>query len=159
VALYQGDLEQAAALLGTCLSAFEGQGERWYSALTRSDLGSLAMAQGDDRRAAALYAESLAAFRELGDMWGSAWVLEEFAEVAHAEGEAERAICLYGAAAALREVTGSPLSPADRAKRERVLAAIRTETDAVTFATAWEQGRVMTLEAAIAYALGDDATR
>ena len=159
VALYQGDLEQAAALLGPCLSAFEDLGERWYSALTRSDLGSLALAQGDDRRAAALYAESLAAFRELGDMWGSAWVLEELAEVAHAKGEAERAIRLYGAAASLREVTGSPLSSADRAKRERVLAAIRTETDAGTFATAWEQGRVMTLEDAIAYALKDDATR
>jgi predicted ATPase/transcriptional regulator with XRE-family HTH domain len=153
VALYQGDLEQAAALLGTCLSAFEDQGDRWYSALTRSDLGSLALAQGDDLRAAAHYAESLTAFRELGDMWGSAWVLEELAEVAHAQSEAERAIRLYGAAASLREVTGSPLSPADRAKRERVLAAIRAETDAGTFAKAWEQGRVMPLEEAIAYAL------
>jgi predicted ATPase len=159
VALYQGDLEQAAALLGKSLRAFEEQGDRWYSALTRSDLGSLALAQGDDRRAAALYAESLAAFREQGDMWGSAWVLEELAELAHAQGKARRAICLYGAAASLREVTDSPLWPADRAKREHVLAAIRAAIDDATFATAWEQGRVMTLEEAIAYALGDDVTR
>jgi predicted ATPase/transcriptional regulator with XRE-family HTH domain len=159
VALYQGDLEQAAALLGTCLSAFEEQGERWYSALTRSDLGSVALAQGDHRRAAALYAESLAAFREQGDMWGSALVLEAVAEVAHAEGAAERAICLYGAAASLRKVTGSPSWPADRAKRERVLAAIHAEIDDVAFATAWEQGLVMALEEAIAYALENDAAR
>jgi hypothetical protein len=61
-----------------------------------------------------------------------------------------------GAAEALRETIGLPLAPVDRAAYERNVAAVRAQFDAASFAAAWAEGRAMTLEQAIAYALSED---
>jgi hypothetical protein len=62
---------------------------------------------------------------------------------------------LLGAADALREVTGSPWAPLERRLHDPYLAAIRSGVDEADLGAAWEEGRAMTLEDAIAYALED----
>ena len=62
---------------------------------------------------------------------------------------------LLGAAEALREAMGSPLPPCDRPDRERSIASLRARLDEDAFSAAWAEGRGMTWEEAVAYALGE----
>ena len=62
---------------------------------------------------------------------------------------------MWGAAERLRGEIGAPLHDHERSRYEREVAAARAAaTDAAVFATAWEEGRAMTLEAAVELALG-----
>jgi len=68
-------------------------------------------------------------------------------------GQLERAARLFGAADKLLEGTPAVLTVEDRTMYEQSLAAARSMLDEEMFASAWAEGRAMTLEQAIAYAL------
>ncbi len=68
-------------------------------------------------------------------------------------GHPERAARLFGAANALLERSGAVLDEVDQAEHARDVAATRAQLDEATYAAAWAEGRAMTLEHAIAYAL------
>jgi len=53
----------------------------------------------------------------------------------------------------LREETGSPLSPDEREPHDRQVSSVREELGESEFAAAWEEGRTMTLDQSVAYAL------
>jgi hypothetical protein len=59
-----------------------------------------------------------------------------------------------GTAQALRERSGRPLSPGLVVRHDVAIAAVRQRLTTETFATEWDEGRAMSLEQAIAYALG-----
>ena len=56
-------------------------------------------------------------------------------------------------AAALREALGTPVQPVERRTFEPAVAAARASLGEEAFAAAWVEGRAMSLEQAIAYAL------
>lgn len=74
--------------------------------------------------------------------------------MAVAQGELERAARLAGVGEELCETSGIPLPAAARVGYGRVVDAVRTQLEAETVAAAWAEGRAMTTEQAIAYALG-----
>ncbi len=67
-----------------------------------------------------------------------------------------RAARLFGAAEVLREAMGERIGPANQGPYERALASIQARLDDAALASAWGEGRAMTLEQAIAYALAED---
>ena len=67
--------------------------------------------------------------------------------------DARRAALLFGAAATLRATLGAPLPPIDRPVYDRHLAAARTRLGEAGWAAAWAEGRNMSLDQALAYAL------
>jgi hypothetical protein len=73
--------------------------------------------------------------------------------VTEAQGQPERAAQLFGAAAALREAIGESLPPAEQARNDQAGAALRVALGDAVFAAAWEAGRTMPLEQAIAEAI------
>jgi hypothetical protein len=76
--------------------------------------------------------------------------------VAAREGRAERAARLFGVADALSEKTGAGVSwSVLRNLNERDLAVTREMLDSEAFEAAWAEGRAMTLEEAVAYALSE----
>jgi DNA-binding CsgD family transcriptional regulator len=91
--------------------------------------------------------------RDLGDLAGLAFVLERLAMVAATHEAPERALRLAGAGSTLRELLGKPLNPAARSSFDARLApawqALRPEVAAL----AWQQGRAMSAERAVALAL------
>jgi hypothetical protein len=125
--------------------------------LSLSHLGAGALDQGDYWTARALLRESLAICRELGGGLGIAQNLEWFAVVAAAQAQPERAARLLGAAEALREAKGALMQPADRARQERCIAAVRTALAEGEFVAAWAEGRAMSLPQAVQYALEESA--
>jgi hypothetical protein len=112
-------------------------------------------AQGDDERAWALLREGLTLLTKERNRHYLAENLEITAGLAAGKGQPERATRLLGAADALRESIGAPRPPGTRANYERAVAAAGAQLDKATFATAWEAGRMMTLEHAIAFALDE----
>ncbi|MGH7428914.1 MAG: tetratricopeptide repeat protein, partial [Candidatus Methylomirabilaceae bacterium] len=132
-------------------------GDRRGLAYTLGNLAQNAHERGDDVSARALLEEALTIQREVGDKRGIAYSLERFASLAGANGRHERAARLFGAAEALRERIGAPLSPADRVEYDHGVSAVRAALTGAVLEAAWAQGRAMTQEQAVEFALAPDA--
>ena len=120
-------------------------------------LHSLALAvifAQDESRARALLGEGLSVVQSFGNKRQLAGYLEGFGALATVEEQPARAARLFGAAKALRDGIGVPQSPAEGDFLERYVAATHTDIDEAAWEAAWREGQAMTLEQAIAYALG-----
>src|SRR5882724_13098489 len=124
--------------------------------MSLNNMGEVAQEQEDYRRAAALYAESLSIRRELGDRLFIVSSLHNLAEVACSRKNYERGARLFGAAEALRELVGVPLPNAKRADFDRYIEEARDTLGRADLKAAWTEGRVMSLDQAIEYALTQD---
>jgi DNA-binding NarL/FixJ family response regulator len=82
--------------------------------------------------------------------------LEGLACISGAGGEAERAARLFGAAERLREAVGDKHTPEEAALQGPYLATARSQLDEVAWQAAWAEGRAMSMEEAIEYALSKD---
>jgi predicted ATPase/DNA-binding CsgD family transcriptional regulator len=124
------------------------------------NLALIAQSEGNDERASNLYVEGLNLAVEVGDKANVAYCLEGLAGLIGHHAEPERAAQLYGASEALLESVGAPLyvHAQDRAIYEKAVETLRSRLGEETFGTAWTDGRAMTLEQAVAYALKDAAT-
>ncbi len=159
LAINQGDFSAARSLLEESLAIRRQLGDKQGMAMTGANLGVIALRQGDYAAARSLFKESLTIDRDLGDKRGISSQLEVFGLLAAAQGHAERAARLLGVAEALREAIGAPLSISARAlfDYDRYLARVRAALGREALATVWAEGRAMTLEQAIEYAMSDDA--
>jgi len=155
VAGLQADLPAAKELIGASLVIRRGLGDKWGMAYSLDGLGWVACTEGDHTSAATHYRESLRLFRELGDSWRIAGGVANLAGPATGQGQWPRAAQLLGAAESLREGVSARLSPVDCQEYEQRAARVRTQLAATVFAAAWAQGRALTQEQAVAYALLD----
>ena len=113
--------------------------------------------QGDLVQALALYRQALTAYRAVNtSKWDVMECLRRIAGLSAEQQQAHRAARLFGAVEALGETVNIQLPPLDRLDLDRDVAAARAQLDEATFTAAWGQGRKMTLEQAIAFALEDE---
>jgi tetratricopeptide (TPR) repeat protein len=147
--LLEGDHERATALNEEAAGLYRDRGSRGGLVYALDNLAWAALVRGDHERARALHEETLALCRELGDRLIGSESMEGLACAAAARGEAERSARLFGAAEAL----GYQQAPAERALREPYLAAARSMLEKAAWEAAWAEGRAMTFEEAVAYAL------
>jgi tetratricopeptide (TPR) repeat protein len=150
---YRGAEVQLEASLALSRELKDTQGE----AMGLVALGIAAARLGDLGRAKALLEESLPLHRQLGGIRDVAENLEALAEVAGERGEVRRGAQLWGAADALRQTTGAPWVGYELRVHEPYLAAARSRMDEAAWSEAWEEGRAMTLEEAVSYAVKEDA--
>ncbi len=154
VASEQRDFAAARPLAEECLTILRELGDRGGIAIGLHTLGGLAFNRSDFASAGALFRESLTILFELGDKGRIAYALEELASVIAALGEPARAARIWGAVDRLREAMGAPAAQGG-VLSARAGAARAAMNDAAAFQTAWQQGRAMTLEHAIALALAN----
>ena len=115
--------------------------------------------QGELARAITLFQEALGPLQELGDRWMLARSLEGLAAVHSLQSEHRRAARIYGAAEALRETIGAPVNISLRPDYDYRVADACRALGATVFEAAWAEGRAMSLDQAVAYALaGSDPT-
>lgn len=148
-----GEYGQALAFYEESLSLLRELDNQETVAMVLVSLGSLHLARREYQRGADLYCESLALAQKVGSKWAIAMCIAGLAAIARARGNPEHAARLLGAAQAQLEAIGSPLEPGDRAEYERNVAATRMAMDRANFATAWAEGRSLTIEQAIGQAL------
>jgi len=145
---------EAVPLLERSVSLFRAQGDDRNLANSLANLGASTLALGDAERATTYFTESLQLRQALGNTLAIAECFEGFAALASVAGRPRRAARLFGAAEALRETTGVKLAdPADRAERDRHVAAVRRRLGTQTFATEWAAGREMAPDEAARLAL------
>jgi DNA-binding CsgD family transcriptional regulator/tetratricopeptide (TPR) repeat protein len=155
--LLQGDLEKAAALAEEGAALSREAGDRLLLPLPLTWVGWVALLRGDLERAKALHQESLVLSKELGaHKQLTLMLLEALACGAGAQGEAQKAARLFGATEALRETTSFPLEPALRTLEEPYMVGAHSQLEEGAWTEAWEEGRRMSMEAAIEYALSED---
>jgi predicted ATPase/class 3 adenylate cyclase len=151
--LLEGDPKRARELNEEAVALYRRRGRKGTLQVALDNLGWSALIEGDYERSKALFEESLVMCRDLGDKLSGSESMDGFACAAGVKGEAERAARLFGAAEALREASGYRQTTTARSLREPYLAAARSRIDEAHWTTAWENGRSMTFEDAIAYAL------
>jgi DNA-binding CsgD family transcriptional regulator/tetratricopeptide (TPR) repeat protein len=149
LALQQGDAAQARSLLEVSVALFKKMGDRRHTARSITSLARVEAVQSNHAAARALYEESLALCREV-DFLGIASALEGLAGIVAAQGELDWAARLWGAAEAQRKARRTPLPPVYLADYRRSVAAARTQLGERAFATAWSEGRMMSLEQVLA---------
>ena len=161
---YQGDVARegddvaaARSFYEQSLAAFSLSRDGWGIASALSDLAGLSWDQGDSDDARRLYGESIQMFQNLGHKRGIARVLECLAANAAAQSNAVQALRFAGAAAALRERLGTPLTPAEQHKLEKVLEFARRTLDNAAGLSAWMEGWALPVEQAIQEALASGA--
>jgi hypothetical protein len=102
--------------------------------------------------------ESLPLFGEVGNRRGLASGLSNLASTARGLGADERAVRLYAAAESLRQAIGITWFPRQQARIDADLAAARVRLGEIAFAMAWDEGRAMSPEQAVAYALDEPSS-
>jgi predicted ATPase/class 3 adenylate cyclase len=136
------------------LSIRQDLGERWGIASSLNNLGNVAYAQGDYAAARTLDQQSLELQHALGDRRGIAYTLESLAAVAHCLDYPAVAARIWGAAERLWSQLGSRPAPSDQSSDADVAEAARDATaNDAALKLSWEEGRAMTLQQAVDYAL------
>jgi predicted ATPase/class 3 adenylate cyclase len=158
VAHGHGDYGAAAAWSEESLALSREQGRKWPIAQALYNLGRAANAQGNDRQAAKRFREGLLLAQEVGPTTLLPLFLVGLAGVAGAQVRPERQARLLGAAETLREGGSARLEPLDQVEVDRYAAAARAALGEEAFAAAWAEGRQLTLEQAVAYAMEEPDT-
>ncbi len=154
-AMLGGDYERAQALFEATLETTRITGNRRGQATSLNNLGLVALCLGEYARAAELSSASLRISVEILDHQLITWSLDALAAVCGQQGYAGRAARLWGAAEALREASGFSQALDDKRVLEPFLKAARSRLDEAAFQVAWEEGRAMTEEQAVEYALSE----
>jgi predicted ATPase/DNA-binding SARP family transcriptional activator/DNA-binding CsgD family transcriptional regulator len=155
-AQHRDDLGRAEELLNESLALSRRAGYKEGVAWSLNQLGLVEQRRGDHERATRLLHQSLEVHRDLGDRWRAASVLEGLVSSNRELGRREQAARLLGGAEALREAIGAPLPPCERLDHDRNVSALRAATDEAAFPRARGEGRAMSPEQAIEYALGTE---
>jgi len=155
VALELGDYTEARARLEEAIALNREVGDKQNTAVALNNLGNVVRSRGDYTTARKLYRESLVLYRELGDRWSLAYLLEDMSVLAALQSQPERALRLGGAASALREIIGAPHSSVEQEKLEQMLEPARRALSDDEQETYRAQGREMSLDQAIEYALSE----
>lgn len=151
------DYEHAGAFYERSLALWRELADRVPTVSLLQNLGYVALNRSDLRKARAIFAEGLALSRDVRDMLGIASCLGGLAGVAALSGQRERAARLFGAAEATHQAGGLTPDPVDRAEIDRNVSTVRTASPEDAFLRLSAEGRAMTLERAIEYALQEDS--
>ena len=149
----RGDIERARTLHEENLHRARARGFKGTEAGTLGSLAIIAVDQGRVEDAFALVKENLLAWREIGSLQDVAQGLCRAAKVlAVFGGKADTSARLLSCFEGLREQIGVSEAWVGR-MNERTITSIRTHLDEAAFAEAWEQGRTLTADEAVALAL------
>jgi non-specific serine/threonine protein kinase len=156
--LLEGDYERGVARNEEAADLFRERGYKGGLEYVLDNLGWAALLQGDHERARSYYRESLMLCKDLGNKTVASESLEGLACISEAEGASERAARLFGVAEALRAAVGVQHLPEEDAWREPYLAAARSRLGEDSWEEALAQGRDMSMEEAIEYALSAEVS-
>jgi predicted ATPase/transcriptional regulator with XRE-family HTH domain len=153
VEMYRSDFARAVQLFEESLAIRRRSGDRVGCAIALCNMGEAARRQADFERARTYFVEAIKSLGDLDDpdlLLGS---LGGLATIAAIQEQPVYAARLFGAEEALRESLGMPLPPVDQEEYARHVAGVRDLLDESTFQREWAEGRSMTIEEAVRYAV------
>jgi non-specific serine/threonine protein kinase len=153
VFFFQGDYERAQSLYEQAVTYLRELNEKNILAYSIRRLGQLALLHADYEKAIAFNKESLSLNLQVGEQRGVVACLAGFAGIAAARGQSVPAVRLLGAVESFLGTISVPQLPTDQLAYDHNVAALRAQLDEAAFNAAWVEGRVMSMEQAVAYAL------
>jgi len=151
--LAQGNIERARSFFDQALVLFHEVGDKSGIVLSLQHQGRFAHLQGDDVQAQSFLEEGLTLARETGPKWISSNYLLWLADLAAERGQFERAVRLCSAAKTHLHTISYFWDAFESAYYERIINLARVSLGENAFAIAQAEGRAMTIEQAVAYAL------
>jgi non-specific serine/threonine protein kinase len=152
-----GDPRQGAEILEEAIRLLASVDDRWGEMHVTISLAVIVHAAGDLVRARSLFQRGVTLAVDLASPWGVAHAFIGLAAVAAGEGRDEQAAWLLGAAENLRASNDYQFGPELLAPRDEANRMARTHLGEAGFAAAWEAGRTLSLDDAVALALAGDA--
>jgi predicted ATPase/DNA-binding SARP family transcriptional activator len=143
----------ARCYLEEAYSHSEKSGHSDSLALALIRLADVDRDEGEPVAARLRYWEALRLCRETGRRLWCLYPMPGLAAIAQHEGDPVRAARLFGAVEALREAMHVPFPPSEAAEFAPHMAAVRACLGEAAFAAAWAEGRVLSLDETVAYAL------
>ncbi|MCW3099979.1 MAG: hypothetical protein JWL77_5597 [Chthonomonadaceae bacterium] len=153
VSAYLEDFGSAWRYLEEALTLCQEPSHQPRRAWTLFRMALVAARQTDHSSARNYLARSLALFEEIGEKANVALCLDRYALLDREQMCNERAVCLWGYLQKLIQQQQWSVPSRERSEMDARIAEIQTGMDAASFTAAWEKGRVMAQEEAIAYAL------
>jgi hypothetical protein len=159
IALERGEYAKAAELSKQAYGLFETLEDSEGMAFALVNQGFAALSEHEHEQALELLRDALRrlAALEFGDIIG--YCFEGIAAVLALTDQPEAAAKLLGAAEALRESLGVALAPAEQETHDETAASVRKALGEERFSAAWQQGRELARDEAIAFALEEEAAR
>ncbi len=152
-----GEVARAKNLVEENLERARSIGSRGLEATSLASLAGYARDEGRIEDALRLHAQVLRINLDLGDVQHQADDLSRFALTHARAGHAELAAQLLSASLALHEDLRMSVPLYQERRNEETLALIHELLDDAAFDAAWEQGRALTLDEAVALALDSSA--
>ena len=156
VAAARRDYERAIELREECLALGQKFEDDYTTVLSRALGAFVAMGLGDYRGAGGLCKEGVKLAWQRNMRRHTAVHLHVLASLASLQGEPIRSARLWGAAEAIYEGINTVFSPLERRLFGSYIATAHARLDEVAWEAAWDEGRAMTLEQAVAHALEED---
>ena len=153
----QNDYAVARSVLRECIEVCRNIGDNWLLSLPYRHLGYMELRNGNYEQAMALFKEGLSALSDVKEKWFIARAVETLAISSAMQGDYVRAARLFGAGETLREAVGASVQEFYRPDYDRGLVAAREGIDKAAWEEARAQGRAMTLDEAVSYALEEEA--
>jgi len=155
----QGRWAEAHKLFEQALEVAREQGTPFGIGHALNEIGRAQCDEGRHDLARKHCAEAMAILHGLGNRAGVIDSLQALADVAAGTAAPRRAARLWGAVDALRQEIGSARSVHESIAYEREVKAVRATLTAEAFDEAWDEGRALSLDDAVRYALNEQAGR
>ncbi len=152
-AKFKGRYEEARARFSVLQPVLHEIGDEHRLNLIQSELAHLDRYEGHFEKAERKYHETIVKWQKLGHRAAVAHQLEALAFIAIAQERLERAARLLGAAQALRDKIHIQMSPAEQVEYDKEVTNLRGALDELRFTTLWNEGRSMTTDRTIQFAL------
>ncbi|HET6823008.1 MAG TPA: tetratricopeptide repeat protein, partial [Anaerolineales bacterium] len=155
LAAFSGQYEEARLWFEKAMDAFREAGADFNILINQSNLAHLERQLGHHQQALERYRETIVGFHEVGQLGAVAHQLECFGFLALEDDQNERALKLFAAADALREKVSAPMTSEEQIYFEEQIGVLRQKLDPQRFHQIWATGRALTMEQALAFALGE----
>jgi predicted ATPase/DNA-binding XRE family transcriptional regulator len=150
---YNGNYAKARSLLNDAINNAQELGHQMYYLANRAHLGHLSVRQGNFNEARSIFDETLKEYMKKGiEIW-VVFSLEGIAGLFSRTDQHESAARLIGFADARRDSSDEPREPVRQADVDQVITAIVEKIGSSAFEVAYNSGRKMTLDQAVAFAL------
>ena len=152
-ARFQNDYDGASQLYEETMTLSRKMEANNFIAYALYGKAEIARSRHDYGQARSLHEQALGIRQGIGHVFGITYSLNALAELAVLQGKAGQAVRLFSAIEEWykRWEPGQP--PAERAKHDDAMAAIRAQFDEATFNLLWAEGQKITIEQAIELAL------
>jgi len=155
IARFNHDGDRARRAYEECLVVSQLTGERRRIVFMYQNLAFIALHEGEAERARDLERQGLQLANTMNNRLLLAIALSILAGAIGGLGQPRQAACLLGASESALERLGALHQPNDRREIDDIIAAVRAQLDEATFQAAWDEGRELRLEQAVAQVLDE----